>query len=327
MPIPRTYLRHALFAVLGVYVVFTLAFAVVALTPDPNQAVIAYRLARRGQADLIDNRLAAYRAARNLDVPVTVRYVRWLVDVTLLDWGRSFTTGRPVLATMRDSLRYTLAYLVPGFVLGTTGGVVAGLTGALSRRPSVDRGLSTLSYVAFGVPSFYLAAVFLVGVAPTVEWFPVEIRPGGPLSSANRRYLLVPAVILGVNVFAGQLRYARAKGRQLVRADFVQQLRAVGVPRRKLARHLLRNAAVPLLSVSLADLVAILVVNVFVIEYVFEIPGLGLTAYRAVDQRDVPVVVGATIVVAVAGIAANVLQEVANAFLDPRVGDDGGDRE
>ncbi len=122
MPRPRKYLRHAVFAVLGVYVVFTLAFAAVALTPDPNQAVIAYRLARRGQADLIDNRLAAYRAARNLDVPVTVRYVRWLVDVTLLDWGRSFTTGRPVLATMRDSLRYTLAYLVPGFVLGTAGG-------------------------------------------------------------------------------------------------------------------------------------------------------------------------------------------------------------
>lgn len=88
--------------------------------------------------------------------------------------------------------------------------------------------------------------------------------------------------------------------------------------------YVLRVAAVPLLAVSLADLIAILVVNVFVVEYVFNVPGVGFLTYQAVLDRDMPVVLGMTMVVALAGIGANFLQEVANTLLDPRIGDGGG---
>nr|WP_241432035.1 ABC transporter permease [Haloferax mucosum] len=320
----RTFFSHGIFAVLGVYAVVTLAFAIVALTPDPGEAFLAHNLARQGQADKIEAKLQAYRAARNLDQPVTTRYIRWLVDITVLDWGRSFATGRPVLSMVGGGLTYTLSYVVPGVVLGTLGGIWAGLKGALDSDSRSRRGLSLVSYVAFGVPSFWIAAVFLVAIAPTISWFPDRLPADAPFSLAGALFLVPPALIVGANVFAGQLRYARTKGREYALSDFVRQHRAIGVSRLRVMWYVLRVAAVPLLAVSLADLIAILVVNVFVIEFVFNIPGIGFLTYEAILDRDMPVVLGMTMVVALTGIGVNFFQEVANAALDPRIGDDGG---
>ncbi|ELY32356.1 ABC transporter permease [Haloferax volcanii] len=320
----RTFLSHGIFAVVAVYAVVTLAFVVIALTPDPGEAALAHSLVRQGRGDQLEAKLRAYRAARNLDVPVTTRYARWLVDITVLDWGRSFATGRSVLSMVREGLAYTLSYVVPGVVVGTAGGIWAGLSTARDSASNAGRGLSVLSYAAFGVPSFWLAAVFFVTVAPKLSWFPDRLPTTGPFSPEVLLFLAPAAVIVAVNVFAGQLRYARTKGSEYFQSDFVRQHRAVGVSRRKVMWYVLRVAAVPLLAVSLADLIAILVVNVFVVEYVFNVPGVGFLTYQAVLDRDMPVVLGMTMVVALAGIGANFLQEVANTLLDPRIGDGGG---
>lgn len=320
----RILLYHAVFAVLGAYAVMTLAFLALALTPDPHEAYIAYTLARHGQADQIEAEIQAYRAARNLNDPVTLRYVRWLVDITVLDWGRSFQTGRPVLDVVREGLSYTLSYVVPGVVVGTVGGIWAGVASASENRSRSGRGLTVLSYVAFGVPSFWIAAVFLAAVAPTLSWFPARLPGDGPFSPTAALFLLPPAVLVATNVFAGELRYARNKGRDYLTSDFVRQHRAVGLSRPRVMWYVLRVAAVPLLAVSLADLIAILVVTVFVVEYVFNIPGIGLLTFNAIKDRDMPVVLGATMSVALVGIGVNFLQEVANTLLDPRIGDERG---
>ncbi|WP_396612261.1 ABC transporter permease [Haloferax sp. S1W] len=320
----RTLLSHGVFAALGVYAVVTLAFAIVALTPDPGEAFIAHQLARTGQGDKIEAKIQAYRTARNLDKPVTVRYIRWMIDITVFDWGRSLATGRPVLAMVRDGLSYTLSYVVPGILVGTLGGIWAGLSGALGDKTNSQRGLSLVSYVSFGVPSFWLAAAFLVGVAPNLSWFPDILPTSGPFTPETMLFLTPPAIIVAANVFAGQLRYARTKGREYFQSDFVRQHQAIGISQHRVMWYVLRVAAVPLLAVSLADLIAILVINVFVIEFVFNIPGIGLLTYQAILDRDMPVVLGMTMVVALTGIGVNFVQEVANTVLDPRIGDDGG---
>ncbi|WP_049907694.1 ABC transporter permease [Haloferax elongans] len=320
----RTLLSHGVFAVLGVYAVVSLAFLIVALTPDPGEAFIAHQLARTGQGDKIEAKLQAYRAARNLDKPVTVRYIRWMVDITVFDWGRSLATGRPVLMMVRDGLSYTLSYVVPGVLFGTIGGIWAGLSGSLDDQSRSRRGLSVISYVAFGVPSFWLAAMFLTAIAPEISWFPDILPTDGPFTPQTALFLVPPAIIVAANVFAGQLRYARTKGREYFQSDFVRQHQAIGISRWRVMWYVLRVAAVPLLAVSLADLIAILVINIFVIEFVFNIPGIGLLTYQAILDRDMPVVLGMTMVVALTGIGVNFLQEVANTVLDPRIGDDGG---
>ncbi|KAB1193899.1 ABC transporter permease subunit [Haloferax sp. MBLA0076] len=323
----RTLLSHSIFAVLGVYAVVSLAFALIALTPDPGEAFLAHTLARHGQGDQIEAEIQAYRAARNLDAPVAVRYVRWLVDITVLDWGRSLETGRPVLSMVRDGLTYTFAYVVPGILVGTIGGIWAGLMSASEDRTRSRRGLSVLSYVAFGVPSFWVAAVFLIAVAPSLSWFPDRLPASGPFTPDGALFLFPAALLVGVNVFAGQFRYAQSKGREYLKADFVRQHRAIGISRPRVMWYILRVAAVPLLAVSLADLIAILVVTVFVVEFVFNVPGIGLLTYGAISDRDMPVVLGATMVVALTGIGVNFLQEVVNTLLDPRIGDDGGSHD
>jgi peptide/nickel transport system permease protein len=115
------------------------------------------------------------------------------------------------------------------------------------------------------------------------------------------------------------LRYARAEALEYVDQEFVKLLRSKGSGPVVIARHVVRNAAIPLVSLFFSELFAVLAVEVIVIERVFGIPGLGRTVLRAVNGRDLPLVVGVAITVALVGVAANLLQDVAYRVLDPRV--------
>ncbi|WP_435159484.1 ABC transporter permease subunit [Haladaptatus sp. DFWS20] len=131
--------------------------------------------------------------------------------------------------------------------------------------------------------------------------------------------IVLPAGILGVSLLAGQLRHARAESREYVYRDFVKLLRAKGASTRLVARHILRNAAIPLISLFFVDFIGVLIVNVFVLEQVLNIPGIGFAGLIALEQRDLPLIIGIAMTIAVAGIASNLIQDIAYISLDPRV--------
>lgn len=314
--------RRALVAVVAVYLVMSLAFLFVALTPDPNEGAIAYEVVRTG-GDQEDARRAinAYRGARNLDDPVHERYARWLIDISTLDWGMSFSHGRTVTSLVADRIPYTALYVVPALVVSLLGGVSVGLYTAFNRRGLVDRAASVLTYSGFGVPNFWLAEIALLLVVGELGMLSRVSQPPPAefWSLAHLEQYVLPSLVLASGLFAGQLRYARAETLEYVNDEFVAALRAKGVGRLAVARHVLRNAAVPILSVFFTDMVAVLVVNIYVIEEVFGIEGLSALSLAAVHQRDMPLVLGTTMVIAFVGIAANFLQDVTYAVLDPRI--------
>ncbi|QCJ48392.1 MULTISPECIES: ABC transporter permease [Haloprofundus] len=308
------------FAFFTVYLVVSVTFAVVVLTNDPNTAAVRWGVAAGGgDAAAQQAAVDAYREARNLDGPVLDRYLRWMTGVLTLDWGRSYNLGAPVTALIAERAPYTLSYLVPGVLVSVAVGVSGGVFAAFRHNSLVDRVVTSLAYLGFGVPSFWLALVFIVVVGPALGWNTEFSTAEGALSGENLRRYLLPTAVFATGLTAGQLQHARSQTVIHLNATFVRLLRAMGVGPRGTVKHVLRNAAVPLLTLFFSDLLGIVVVSVYVVEYVFGIPGLAMLSYDAIFNRDLPVLLGTTFIVVFVGVVSNLVQDMVYPLVDPRI--------
>jgi peptide/nickel transport system permease protein len=297
--------RRLALSVFAAYLVVSVAFGIVALTPDPNEGAVAYQVAREtgGNGTAVEAALEDYREARDRDEPILDRYVTYLGNTARLDWGPSFSRGRPVSAVVGDALSVTGRYVALALVLSTLGGLGLGVYGALGAGSLADRTVSVVVYGGFGLANFYVVAV------P-----PFDALTQG----STMRTTVGPALLLSTTLLAGQLRYARASSMEYLEQEFVKLVRATGGGSLRVARHVARNVVVPLLSLFFSELFAVLVLEAFVIEAVFGLQGLASVTLAAVNARDLPLVVGVTVAVAFAGISANFVQDLAHRLLDPR---------
>lgn len=313
--------RKVAFAVVAVYLVLTATFAFVALTTDPNAAVVAYgAVSTGGTGEEAAAAADAYRSARNLDDPVLDRYGRWLVDFTTLDWGRSFESGTPVIDLVGRGLPYTLAYVLPATLLATGVGVAAGVYSATGGRGRLSRLGEAVTYFGFGLPNFWLAYALAVVLGVHLGLLDTGATPAyHEWSLGAPGQFILPTVVLATGLLAGQLSYARAESLEYAGTEFVKLVRAKGAGRLRVARHVLRNAALPIFSLFFTDLLAVLLLNVYVVEFVFGIRGFGRLSYFAVRESDIPLILGTTMFVVLVGVFGNLLQDVAYSVFDPRV--------
>ncbi|MFC7143073.1 ABC transporter permease [Halosimplex aquaticum] len=299
--------RRAVFAVLSVYAVVTVTFLVVnsvVLLPMKRQVALAeYGGASEEQLEEIRQ---GYIQARNLDVPLHERYVGWLADVATLDWGYSFAYRRPVIAVLDGRVQATLGYVIPGVALAVVLGVALGLFAALAKDSGFDWAVRVAVYALFGVPVF----MFVIYVRYLGE-------TSGAVPALGRHAIATAAV--AVSLLAGQVRFARASALEQTGRSFVKMLRAKGADRLRLARHVLRNAAIPIVSLSMTELLAVLVLNIYIIEEVVGIQGLADASLRAIRASDTALVIWTTMVLVVIGIVGNFLQDVLYGSLDPRI--------
>lgn len=325
--------RRLALAVVATWALVTVTFLLVVLTGDANEAAVEYavasELAKEGaSAEEIEAAAEAaveqYRTARNLDVPVHERYVDWMVNVATLDLGYAFTYPQPVTSLLAERLLVTGAYVVPGMVLAVAGGVAIGTYSAFGRRPLLGRAATVGTYATFGVPNFWIAVVAtaLVFYHFNVPWLVGYDLERSVLSPYNRKRLVLPALLIGTGLIAEQARYVRAELLERDGRTFVTVVRSKGADEPRVARHVLRAATLPLFSLTLSTLLGVLVVNVFVIEYVLELPGFGLLSYNAILDRDLPVIVGMTLVTGGVGIVGSLVGDLVVRIADPRVGDD-----
>lgn len=321
-------------ATLVTWLVLTVMFLIVAGPANPlaTQAGFAVALSG-GDAEAVQQAIQQYKAARGLDEPLLQRYVTFMLDLVTLNWGTSFTYGVPVIELMGERTAVTLAYVLPATLLSTLGGVTVGLWTTVKDTDVLDRFTVGVSYAGFGLPAFWIGLLLLALFGESLGFSGGTGPYGGfeygkefhlqsdLLNVQNLTFLLFPMTAMTVTLFAAQLRYVRSETREYLREDFVKRLRAAGANRWVLAKNILRNAALPLLAVLFTELLGSLFVSVFVVEAALGVPGLGDLAYTAVQQRDVPVVVTSMLFPVVLGVFGNLFQDVANAVLDPRLGD------
>jgi peptide/nickel transport system permease protein len=275
---------RAIASTVGAYAVVSAAFLLVAFTPRGKQIV---------QGSVLD------------------AYLAWLADLTTLDWGYSRIGREPVFDAIATAAPHTLKYLVPGVAIAVVVGVAVGTYAALRPDSRVDRTASTLAYLGFGVPNFVVVAIVVLAFAV----HPLEAEAVYDDSLVQR--VLWPASLVATTLLASQFRYARAQSREHAGTDFVRLLRAKGARTSGVAHHVVRNAAVPLVSGFSVDTFAVLLLNV--VESRFSIPGIGHLSFLAFWQRDIPTILGTTVLFVFLGFAGNFLQDAAYTVLDPRV--------
>ncbi|MWG32891.1 ABC transporter permease [Halomarina oriensis] len=326
-----TALRRVAFAVVVVWVVVSLAWASIALTPDPNEAVERRAINTNDQLSDEEKAAALERLEGDADQPAVDRYLDWAGDFATFDWGLSTTQRRmgpdgqpepmPVTAALVRAIPNTLRYVLPALVLAIGLGTALGTYAALVPDSRVARGASVAAYFGGGLPNFYLAVL-----VPVVVAIPLDLLGSGlpsTLGPVRVHGTLLPVLVLTLALLGSQIRHARTAALEYSRSDFVRLARAKGAGPFRLARHVLRNAALPLVALFVTEVLAVLVVDVFVIEYIFPVQGIGAIAYRAIFGRDLALVVGITAVVVATGVLGTLLQDLSYTYLDPRVGDDG----
>ncbi|THE63607.1 ABC transporter permease [Salinadaptatus halalkaliphilus] len=321
--------RRTAFALLALWLVVTGAFVLLATTDDPNEALVRQAAAMEvadGTMDEdevevhVEQAVEAYREQRGYDLPLHERYFEWLSGIATFQWGLSESTGQPVTDVLGERLAVTATYVFPGLALALVGGVALGTYGALGRNQLLSRLSIIATYTIYGVPNFWIAAVALA-IVPlqfgiVLTGYDLE---RSLVSSYNLQRVALPALILGTGLIAGQAQHVRAELLERESRPYVRTARAGGLSEWRVSYHVLRVAAVPLLSLTLSKLFGVLLVNVFVLEYVFELPGFGLVTYNAILRRDLPLVMGATLIIAIVGIVATYVQDLAAGALDPRV--------
>jgi len=307
----RTVLRRLLVVVPMLWGIATLAFCLVNLIPGSPARTILGDGATAEQVAALDRKMG-------YDRPLAAQYWSWLSHVLRGDFGTSLLTSRPTTADVGARLPITLSVVAGAVLLTVVVGVAVGVLSAIGGRRLDRAGQSVLSFF-MAVPSFWLGVllVFLLSIRlgwlPATGYVPFAHSPGRWLASIALPCLSVAAV--GIATVARQTRGAML---DVLTKDYIRTLRAAGVSNRSLIfRHALRNASIPIVTSVGFQFIGLLGSTV-IVEQVFALNGLGALTLSAVNGKDFPVVLTVVLFTTTIVLAANLLVDVANAWLNPK---------
>ncbi len=262
------------------------------------------------------------RQAWGLDRPIYEQYMTWLGHVLRGDLGLSLEQRLPVSILVLSRFKNTAILTFASIVVSCAVGLTAGVASAARPRSVVDRVTMLLALFANSMPAFWLGLVLILGFSLGLGWFPVSgmqsVREeGGFLDLLH--HLVLPAITLGGATTAIVARLTRSSLLEVIRLDYVRTARAKGLfEPRVLLRHALRNALLPVVTVVGLQ-VGFLLGGAVLTETVFSWPGVGLQLYRAISTRDLPLIQGSVLLIAVTFVFVNLLVDVLYAYLDPRI--------
>ncbi|OAG70360.1 ABC transporter permease [Corynebacterium ulcerans] len=263
--------------------------------------------------------VAKLSATMGIDKPLWEQYVSWIGGLLRGEFGTSLTSSTDISPIVADRLQVSLILVVLSMLFALMLAVPLGLWAA-RRSGHIDGILiSALSQVGIAVPSFLAAILFISFFAVRLRWLPTNgwSVPNEDFSGFLVR-LVLPVVSLGIVQAAIMTRYVRAAVMDVMREDFMRTARAIGLSSwQALRSHGLRNAALPVLTVTGLQLTSLLV-GAVVIERVFVIPGLGSLLLTAVTNRDLPTVQTIVMILVVLAIVVNAIVDMAYVVVDPR---------
>jgi peptide/nickel transport system permease protein len=291
-------------------------FLLVHLAPgDPLTAIMPVDATAAQQAEM--------RAAYGLDKPLPVQYAIWLWKVLHGDLGNSIASGRPVLNEVGRAVGNSLILASVATLIGFTFGTFFGFVAGYFRDSALDKAASALSVLGVSVPHYWLGIVMVIVFSATLGWLPPT--GAGPDGSGNwkpdlehLRYLILPAVTMSVIPMGIIARTVRALVADILSQEFVQALRAKGLSEWGVFKHVVTNAAPTALAVMGLQL-GYLLGGSILIETVFAWPGTGFLLNAAIFQRDLPLLQGTILVLAMFFVFLNLIVDVLQTALDPRI--------
>jgi len=319
-------LRRLLARVAGIafsiFVIATINFTLVHSAPGDPALVIA------GQSGATDAKfIEQVRAEYGLDKPFMIQLGTYLGKVARMDLGYSHRQRRQVSDLILERLGPTLLLMLSAFFLSLVGGVVFGALSGRRQGTWADLAISLVSLLLYATPVFWLGLMLVLVFSIQLEWLPAfgyaNIHAAGYGAFEYARdvasHLILPAITLSAIYMAVYTRLMRSSLIEVAHEDHVRTARAKGLTEAAIRRrHMLRNAAVPV--VTFAGLQAgALIGGSVVVETVFAWPGLGRLIFDAVTARDYPVLLGLFLVTSMLVIAVNLLTDLIHRLVDPRV--------
>jgi ABC-type dipeptide/oligopeptide/nickel transport system permease component len=290
-----------------------LIFAIIRLSPgDPVRMKLG--------TEATPEEIAGERERMGLTRPLPVQYFIWLSDLTRLELGRSQVNNRPVTTLLAEHFPNTLRLSLTAFLLAVLIGLPLGCLAAVRRDSGTDVAITSLNSLGLAVPAFWLGMVLILVFSVTLQWLPSS-GVGDPNRSwfANLQYLVLPVVTIAVSNLSVFARFVRSAMIDVLGADYIRTARAKGVfERAVVARHALRNALIPVVTV-LGIQFGRLLGGAVVTEAVFSYPGIGRLAVTSILNRDYPVVQGALMLVVLIFLVTAIIVDLSYAYLDPRV--------
>lgn len=312
-----TYLVRRLIYVLPVAIgVSLICFLLVHIAPgDPLTAIMP--------VDATAEEQAAMRSAYGLDKPLPVQYAIWIGKAAQGDLGKSIATGRPVAAEVVNAVKNSLLLALAASLIAFPIGLFLGFLAGYFRDTLFDRAITAVAITGVSVPNYWLGIVLVIIFSVQLGWLPsMGAGPGGSgewaWDYAHMRHLVLPSLTLAVVPVGIVARTVRALVGDIFTMDFVQALYAKGMRHSDVLRHVIRNAAPTALSVMGLQL-GYLLGGSILIETVFNWPGSGFLLSNAIFQRDLPLLQGTILVLALFFVTANLLVDVAQAAIDPRI--------
>lgn len=290
-----------------------ICFLLVQLAPgDPLSLV----LPADASQEVVNETMARY----GLDQPVPVQYLYWLGRVVSGDLGNSIASGRPVITEIGNAIGYSLSLALMaaflGFAIGTTLGIIAGYT----IGTPIDKAVSAIAISGVSVPHYWLGIVLVVIFSVNLNLLPaMGAGGGGAFDLAERlRHMILPAVTLAAMPAGIVTRSVRALVAETLSREFVTALTAKGLPGSRVFLHVVKNAAPTALAVIGVQM-GYLMAGSILVETVFSWPGTGLLLNGAILQRDIPLLQGTILVLALFFVGLNLLVDIVQPFLDPRI--------
>lgn len=301
---PAFIAKRLLQAVIALFGVVTLVFFLQRLTGDPVLLMVP--------PDASKADIDTLRVALGFDQPLYVQYLQFLAGLLRFDLGQSYVQHLPVIDIIDSRVPYTLSLAAGALVVAIGIGVPVGVLIAVRRHSWESRWLMGFVLVGQSMPTFWTSVLLIMLFGVILRWLPTSGANG--IAS-----LLMPAFALGFLSMATFARVARTSVLDELEKDYVRTGHAKGLSMSRIVlRHLLRNAAVPLVTISALE-IANLLTGAIIIETVFAWPGLGQLTIQAISARDFPIVQGVVLIGAAVAILLNLLADVLYSVIDPRI--------
>ncbi len=301
----RFILRRLLLAIPTLFGVLVVAFLVLYVAPgDPVQSMIGER------ADSAT--ISRLRAELKLDEPLHVRFAHYVGNVVQGDLGRSYITNRPITRDIIERFPKTMQLAGAAMLFAAFAGISLGVLSARKPGGWSDRLALGIAYLGISFPVYWVGLLLILLFAVMLQWLP-------PSGYGSWKFLILPALALGMRSIAYLARVTRSAMMEALSADYVRTARAKGLTEKVVTlRHALRNAMIPIITVLGLDFGAYLTGSILT-ETIFSWPGIGRYVVNAIARRDLPAIQGAVLFLSAIFVLVNLLADIAYAKTDPRV--------
>jgi peptide/nickel transport system permease protein len=299
--------RKILYAIPVVWGVVTAVFILMAVVPgDPARLMMG----QRGDPATLER----IRHDLGLDLPITKQYTKFIGELLRGELGMSYRNNERVASAIKTRFIATMRLAFWAMLLSVTIGLTTGIISAARPNSAFDYGAMFVAVSGVSAPVFWVGLLLLLVFAYNLGWV-----PGIGAGDGNWRYLVLPAITLGVRPAALIARLTRSCMLEVLNQDYVRTARAKGVRESVVVmKHALKNAMIPVVTI-IGTQISELLSGAVLTESIFAWPGLGRLAVEALVNRDFPMIRGTVIVMALTFLVANLLVDISYGFFDPRV--------